>query len=248
VGQLDRKFIVLNTAPAAKSSKGTSPASIVLLDQHAVHERIRYESLSAHLHSCIQGRLARLQTAPLAQGDTMPHKPPAALKAHEKLIPHAPALPPSPEGDSPHLQDMCRRLQLLQPVQLEPALHSTARSQSALLQAMGILTQATSSGQVLLLSCPVVLGVQLGVADTLALLLQLRGTPQLATAHCSSFHCFRRVIQGKACRGAIMFNQHLSMQQMRRLLKQLCETAAPMLCAHGRPAGIPVYTDRVGAN
>ena len=101
VGQLDRKFIVLNTAPAAKSSQGTSPASIVLLDQHAVHERIRYESLSAHLHSCIQGRLARLQTAPLAQGDTTPHKPPPALKAHEKLIPHTPALPPSQKGTVP---------------------------------------------------------------------------------------------------------------------------------------------------
>jgi len=173
VGQLDRKFIVLNTAPAAKSCKGTTAASIVLLDQHAVHERIRYESLSAQLHSCIQGRLARLHAAPLAHGDTT-HKPAAALKAHEKLLPDSAAVLSSVGGASAHL-----------------ALHTMARSQSALLQAMGILTQATSSGQVLLLSCPVVLGVRLGVADTLALLHQLRCTPQLATAHCSSFHCFR---------------------------------------------------------
>lgn len=42
------------------------------------------------------------------------------------------------------------------------------------------------------------------------------------------------LVNSKACRGAIMFNDSLTMDQCRRLVEQLAETAFPFQCAHGR--------------
>ncbi|KAL5527810.1 hypothetical protein ACEPAG_6611 [Sanghuangporus baumii] len=50
------------------------------------------------------------------------------------------------------------------------------------------------------------------------------------------------VINSRACRGAIMFNDRLSMEQCKRLLQQLSMTAFPFQCAHGRPSVVPLTT------
>ncbi|OCH95920.1 hypothetical protein OBBRIDRAFT_766580 [Obba rivulosa] len=48
------------------------------------------------------------------------------------------------------------------------------------------------------------------------------------------------LINSKACRGAIMFNDSLTLGQCTRLLQQLSETALPFQCAHGRPSLVPL--------
>ncbi|KAL1680735.1 hypothetical protein EV122DRAFT_288554 [Schizophyllum commune] len=48
------------------------------------------------------------------------------------------------------------------------------------------------------------------------------------------------LLNSKACRGAIMFNDPLSMAQCEKLIKQLTETAFPFQCAHGRPSLVPL--------
>ncbi|KAL4076208.1 hypothetical protein J3A83DRAFT_4225587 [Scleroderma citrinum] len=48
------------------------------------------------------------------------------------------------------------------------------------------------------------------------------------------------LINSKACRGAIMFNDPLSLEQCQRLIKQLSATAFPFQCAHGRPSLVPL--------
>ncbi|KAJ3532141.1 hypothetical protein NMY22_g7868 [Coprinellus aureogranulatus] len=48
------------------------------------------------------------------------------------------------------------------------------------------------------------------------------------------------LINSKACRGAIMFNDELSMEQCERLISQLAQTAFPFQCAHGRPSLVPL--------
>ncbi|KAL5487622.1 MLH3 [Sanghuangporus weigelae] len=50
------------------------------------------------------------------------------------------------------------------------------------------------------------------------------------------------LINSRACRGAIMFNDRLSMEQCKRLLRQLSMTAFPFQCAHGRPTVVPLTT------
>jgi len=44
------------------------------------------------------------------------------------------------------------------------------------------------------------------------------------------------LVNSRACRGAIMFNDALSIGQCERLMSQLAETAFPFQCAHGRPS------------
>ncbi|KAH7887522.1 hypothetical protein F5I97DRAFT_1861022 [Phlebopus sp. FC_14] len=48
------------------------------------------------------------------------------------------------------------------------------------------------------------------------------------------------LINSKACRGAIMFNDPLNSEQCERLVKQLSATAFPFQCAHGRPSLVPL--------
>eukprot|EP00941_MAST-03F_sp_MAST-3F-sp1_P005363 g5363.t1 len=49
-----------------------------------------------------------------------------------------------------------------------------------------------------------------------------------------------RVLASKACRGALMFGDPLSHDEMRLLLNQLASTNFPFQCAHGRPSMVPL--------
>ncbi|KAI5116357.1 hypothetical protein M0805_003808, partial [Coniferiporia weirii] len=53
-------------------------------------------------------------------------------------------------------------------------------------------------------------------------------------------HGLIELVNSKACRGAIMFNDRLSGEQCRRLIRQLSMTAFPFQCAHGRPSVVPL--------
>ncbi|KAI0920894.1 hypothetical protein AcV5_001344 [Taiwanofungus camphoratus] len=48
------------------------------------------------------------------------------------------------------------------------------------------------------------------------------------------------LVNSKACRGAIMFNDSLTLEQCNRLVQQLAETSNPFQCAHGRPSLVPL--------
>ncbi|KZV63354.1 hypothetical protein PENSPDRAFT_758036 [Peniophora sp. CONT] len=48
------------------------------------------------------------------------------------------------------------------------------------------------------------------------------------------------LVNSRACRGAIMFNDTLTPSQCKRLVTQLAETAFPFRCAHGRPSLAPL--------
>ncbi|KDE09621.1 hypothetical protein MVLG_00028 [Microbotryum lychnidis-dioicae p1A1 Lamole] len=48
------------------------------------------------------------------------------------------------------------------------------------------------------------------------------------------------LINSKACRGAIMFNDHLTSLQCTNLVTQLGQTHFPFICAHGRPSLMPL--------
>ncbi|GJN91648.1 hypothetical protein Rhopal_004671-T1 [Rhodotorula paludigena] len=58
----------------------------------------------------------------------------------------------------------------------------------------------------------------------------LRGAPPV----------LKELLDSKACRGAIMFNDVLSPEQGQALVSQLAQTRFPFQCAHGRPSLVPV--------
>ncbi|KAJ9094452.1 hypothetical protein QFC21_005991 [Naganishia friedmannii] len=50
----------------------------------------------------------------------------------------------------------------------------------------------------------------------------------------------KELVDSKACRGAIMFNDPLSVDKCKLLIKQLSRTSFPFICAHGRPSIFPI--------
>ncbi|CAG8485545.1 8187_t:CDS:10 [Ambispora leptoticha] len=48
------------------------------------------------------------------------------------------------------------------------------------------------------------------------------------------------ILNSKACRGAIMFNDLLELDQCKRLVQKLVTCVFPFQCAHGRPSMIPI--------
>ncbi|KLO15914.1 hypothetical protein SCHPADRAFT_938373 [Schizopora paradoxa] len=58
-------------------------------------------------------------------------------------------------------------------------------------------------------------------------------------------HCPRELVElvnSKACRGAIMFNDFLTIDQCKRLIQKLSKTAFSFQCAHGRPSVVPLVS------
>lgn len=48
------------------------------------------------------------------------------------------------------------------------------------------------------------------------------------------------LLNSRACRSAIMFNDELSTDQCRQLVRRLADCAFPFQCAHGRPSLVPL--------
>jgi len=56
------------------------------------------------------------------------------------------------------------------------------------------------------------------------------------------------LINSKSCRGAVMFNDPLDIEQCKRLVWQLSQIILPFQCAHGRPSLIPITSVLGGPN
>ncbi|KAF9215154.1 DNA mismatch repair protein [Podila verticillata] len=48
------------------------------------------------------------------------------------------------------------------------------------------------------------------------------------------------IVNSKACRGAIMFNDELTLEQCRQVIQNLGQCVFPFQCAHGRPSIVPL--------
>ncbi|RPA79923.1 hypothetical protein BJ508DRAFT_194249, partial [Ascobolus immersus RN42] len=48
------------------------------------------------------------------------------------------------------------------------------------------------------------------------------------------------MVNSKACRGAVMFNDELSLEECREIVEGLTGTRMPFICAHGRPSVVPL--------
>ncbi|KAL3629906.1 hypothetical protein CASFOL_026218 [Castilleja foliolosa] len=87
-----------------------------------------------------------------------------------------------------------------------------------------------------LLAVPCILGVNLTDADLLEFLHQLADTDGSSTIP-PSVH---RVLNNKACRGAIMFGDTLLPSECSLIVEELKRTSLCFQCAHGRPTTVPL--------
>ncbi|KAK2657642.1 hypothetical protein Ddye_010694 [Dipteronia dyeriana] len=89
---------------------------------------------------------------------------------------------------------------------------------------------------VTLLAVPCILGVNLSDVNLLEFLQQLADTDGSSTMPPSVL----RVLNSKACRGAIMFGDSLLPSECSLIVEELKQTSLCFQCAHGRPTTVPL--------
>uniref|UniRef100_A0A7N0UV75 DNA mismatch repair protein MLH3 n=1 Tax=Kalanchoe fedtschenkoi TaxID=63787 RepID=A0A7N0UV75_KALFE len=94
----------------------------------------------------------------------------------------------------------------------------------------------TSSTKAILLGVPCILGVSLSDIDLLEYLQQLADTDGSSTIPPAII----RILNSKACRGAIMFGDTLLPSECSLLVEELKNTLLCFQCAHGRPTTAPL--------
>ncbi|KAH7566166.1 hypothetical protein JRO89_XS08G0108900 [Xanthoceras sorbifolium] len=87
-----------------------------------------------------------------------------------------------------------------------------------------------------LLAVPCILGVSLSDVDLFEFLQQLADTDGSSTMPPSVL----RVLNSKACRGAIMFGDSLLPSECSLIVEELKQTSLCFQCAHGRPTTVPL--------
>ncbi|CAN1190241.1 DNA mismatch repair protein MLH3 [Linum perenne] len=89
---------------------------------------------------------------------------------------------------------------------------------------------------VTLIAVPCILGVNLSCRDLLEFLQQLADTDGASTVP----PCVVRILNLKACRGAIMFGDSLLPSECALIVEELEKTRLCFQCAHGRPTTVPL--------
>ncbi|TFK55613.1 hypothetical protein OE88DRAFT_1766037 [Heliocybe sulcata] len=247
INQVDRKFIACimdASSPGDPPSMGAIHKQLFLIDQHAADERVRVEHF---LEQLCAGFLE-------GQGEyggevmTLDNPVPVLLTRHE-----AARLTESQDsrtafgrwGISFHDLD---RNKVIADDRIELGGRSDHGDEEAYVQ-------------VYVRSLPAIVGQKLLVGEDLHELvkgylgrLDMDGVPSAHAepvgAQGGSFSWLKalrwcpqqliELVNSKACRGAIMFNDSLSLEQCERLVQKLSHTAFPLQCAHGRPSLVPV--------
>ncbi|KAI0677319.1 hypothetical protein C8Q78DRAFT_1065895 [Trametes maxima] len=234
LGQVDRKFIACvirsSTAPPQEDEGGAvepfeNEEALVLIDQHAADERVRVERF---LREACEGFLASCGDA----GSSKPRPPINVLLTEQEA------------------QFIANSLDVRSAFARWGVSFSAAANEVAY-------------SQIEVTTVPEVVADKLLAGDELRDLIKgylarlktegMEGVP-FSTGLSQSgrtSHGWQRalrfcprelvdLINSKACRGAIMFNDTLSLKQCKSLLEKLSEAALPFQCAHGRPSLVPL--------
>ncbi|GAA5920751.1 hypothetical protein JCM1841_004163 [Sporobolomyces salmonicolor] len=238
IAQVDCKFLLVKLPPASVGGNST----LVLFDQHAASERVRVEKFLERL--C--GRVARGEDVEVLDLTDGGEGEQATRSQYGVVVSREEAL------ELPSRLENFRRWGI--GIALDPSSpHSTSAAAAENDYAQVWLTTVPEIVSARLLAEPKTL--QELVRSYLA---QLRETGYRARAgkeqeakakrEGSSWttavkdcpHVLLDLVNSKACRGAIMFNDELSAEQAQALVARLADTTFPFQCAHGRPSLVPL--------
>ncbi|PBL02872.1 hypothetical protein ARMGADRAFT_1042474 [Armillaria gallica] len=241
INQVDRKFIACLINDTGQIEGGGRPGrALVLIDQHAADERIRVERfLKTFCSGFLYSQKGGQDKTRMVETRVLSPNIPILLTRHEAI-------------------------QLARSPQVQRALRYWGFGFCGL-DEVGSESEPDSeeSGyrQIMVETIPDIVGNKLLVGDELRDLVKgslsnpdLSGDPAVEDSAPESDEnsfvwlkalrwCPRELmnlINSKACRGAIMFNDALSVTQCERLVLQLANTAFPFQCAHGRPSLVPL--------
>ncbi|KAI4236290.1 MAG: hypothetical protein LQ349_002627 [Xanthoria aureola] len=243
ISQVDKKFILVLTDPDHASSTTSSAHQILaLIDQHAADERIRIEALLAELYTPPSPETLGLNPAP-GIATTLLRQPiafPIKIQEHRLFDAHAHHFArwgilyelskPSETASSKFDTTTCIMVRYLPLViaercRLEPKLLiELIRREVWKLEEDGRSTQTPKA-----------------TASTTPNTDQPNGSPaswltQLTTCPPGIIE----MLNSRACRSAIMFNDELTHRECETLVARLAACQFPFQCAHGRPSMVPL--------
>lgn len=252
ISQVDRKFVAcligVDNWPSTEASEVLCEASIrhgagktlILVDQHAADERVRVERF---LKEICSGFLSYHDKS--GGVETMQLSPPIpVLLTHREAsrLSQVPAYQKAFESWGVHFHG-------LQNIPNNEA-SMDSNDHAAYIQVFiaaipEIVSEKLLSGNELQELVKGYLGTLENELDSLDIPAPPRsGACEIETRWVRALRWCPRVlldlINSKACRGAIMFNDSLTLEKCQRLIKQLSATAFPFQCAHGRPSLVPL--------
>lgn len=221
VAQVDRKFVFakLPTSSIGDAQDGTA---LVLIDQHAADERCRVERLFEELFTSESGDFGGVQTIPVEPITfEAPLSEKTLLKRYRNHF--------LSWGVGYRVEQATNKLCVF--IHLLPALIAErCRTEPSLVTDLirGEIWKCEESGNK---PCSTTARLDLNFGSTTTSWVELlTGCPQGIID----------LLNSRACRTAIMFNDILSIPECQQLVAQLAQCAFPFQCAHGRPSMIPI--------
>ncbi|TBU47222.1 hypothetical protein BD309DRAFT_856433 [Dichomitus squalens] len=260
LGQVDWKFIACvfstttdnETEPAGNQCEGGG--ALVLIDQHAADERIRVERF---LREVCEGFLSHPRRPVPARSERDVFEGGVRTR---KLDPPVQILLTGPEAKriagSHGVREVFKRWGVAfsapeAPSTSAPTADSGAEHASYVQIPVGAVPEVVADK---LLAGEELRDLVRGFlarleADGIHEVMSLREDGDISNWQKALRWCPRELVElinSKACRGAIMFNDTLTFEQCKALVAKLCETDLPFQCAHGRPSLVPLV-DTSGA-
>uniref|UniRef100_A0A5F8HIQ8 MutL homolog 3 n=1 Tax=Monodelphis domestica TaxID=13616 RepID=A0A5F8HIQ8_MONDO len=210
--QVDNKFIACLMSTKQEENGKTGGNLLVLVDQHAAHERIRLEQLIYDSYEKEQPKSFRRKkllssTIYPPMEVTVTEEQRRLLECYHKGLEGLGLKLIFPDATSSHVlvekvplcfvEREANEVRRGRPTVTKSMLEEFIREQVELLQTTG------------------------GAQGTLPLAIQ-------------------KVLASQACHGAIKFNDSLSLRESRRLIEALSQCQLPFQCAHGRPSMLPL--------
>ncbi|KAI0375882.1 hypothetical protein BV20DRAFT_1008769 [Pilatotrama ljubarskyi] len=261
LGQVDRKFIacVIQSSRSAREDEYAGDAlgedgALVLIDQHAADERVRVERF---LRELCEGFLSSSDQPDLREG-LREELPPAGVRARA-IIPPRNVLLTRREAHTVtgtnHVRLMFARWGIT--FATTPDVHEMN---------WGLREDSEEAyAQVAVATIPEVIADKLLAGDELREMIKgyfaqlesdgaegiAQSQPAVPKGHDDHPHAWQKamrycprelvdLVNSRACRGAIMFNDTLTLEQCKSLLDKLSVTSLPFQCAHGRPSLVPL--------
>ncbi|KAL7624554.1 DNA mismatch repair protein [Parahypoxylon ruwenzoriense] len=241
IAQVDRKFILAKVSlllpPANGTTKGEDASSLIIIDQHAADERCRVESLIKDYFVVAKDTQdmptvfaqAELLEKPIifdiSARDCRQFERSTGYFRHWGIVFQVDSAPKS--------ETISKRGAQLKISKLPPSIIERCRLEPRLLiellrkEAWKFDEQGSSVSQHGMNEA-----IQDGERNTDGLhwLARFHGCPQ----------GILEMINSRACRSSIMFNDHLSHEECVNLVRRLADCALPFQCAHGRPSMVPL--------